>query len=152
MRKSQEIILENVRARTGRRRLAPGRGASQPSLLPLRFTLNVNFDAAAASGLREGARDGGAAKASLAQSPHLRPIWHIFPHLTALHSHPPRVKRDGQLVRARSFSCGYHSFSDFVFVLVFYPEITLAAIASSSKGNFKAKLRKRPRQSNRYFF
>ena len=56
----------------------------------------------------EGARDRGAAKASLAQSPHLRPIWHIFPHLTALHSPPPRVKRDGQLLRARSFSCGYH--------------------------------------------
>ena len=53
-------------------------------------------------------RDGGAAEASLAQSPHLRPMWHIFPHLTALHSPPPRVKRDGQLLRARSFSCGYH--------------------------------------------
>ena len=28
-------------------------------------------------------------------------MWHIFPHLTALHSPPPRVKRDGQLLRAR---------------------------------------------------
>ena len=46
--------------------------------------------------------------ASLAESPHLDPLWQIFLHLTALHSSPPCVKRDGQLLRARSFSCGYH--------------------------------------------
>ena len=33
-------------------------------------------------------------RASLAQTPHLRPIWHIFPLEAALHSPPPRVNRE----------------------------------------------------------
>ena len=63
---------------------------AQPSLLPSKVTLNINEPLDASLGNRF-------AEDSLAQSPHLRPLWRIFLHLTALHSPPPRVKRDGQL-------------------------------------------------------
>ena len=76
------IKSNNVRARTGRRRLAPGRAHRNRHFA--KVTLNVNFKPHRLRSTRgdlSGARRR-RGRASLAQSPHLRPIWHIFPHLT----------------------------------------------------------------------
>ena len=88
------IKSNNVRARTGRRRLAPGRAHRNRHFA--KVTLNVNFKPHRLRSTRgdlSGARRR-RGRASLAQTPHLRPIWHIFPLEAALHSPPPRVNRE----------------------------------------------------------